>query len=232
MAECTIPTVPAYAGAETCVGDADVQRLSFCQAFSYLKDTLVPYINNTFVVKLEECKNWIAEQVATIATDTAIVISAKATVEATMGATYAGVWNNTDDYTNKTTTHNGIVWVGLTPTVGVAPNFNKHWLFVAYATKKIYKNSDYSANYSEEIFVDTTANKVTITLPTASLNMRVRIVDQEMYFFKNNCNVVASDETIINKISDGTPYQIDIRGASRTLECVKNKNDILEWRVV
>ena len=228
MAECEIPVVPAYTGAETCVGDADTQRLSFCVAFVYLKDTLVPYINDVFVVKLNDCRVWISEQVAKVATDRDFVAGAKTLVEVAMGATYAGAWNTTGDFTNKEVTYNNALWVGVSPIAGTPPSLNGNWLFVSYVKKTVEINSDYTATMGDEIRVDTTNNIVNITFPNPTEDGIVEIIDKELMFSTNKVNLTFQNATFYKK-SEVIELKDDT--SSFTFICRKMNNNNFDWRI-
>ena len=160
------------------------------------------------------------------------VVKLKDAVVATMGATYAGEWNSTDDFTDKLVIFNGDSWVGVTPVIGEAPS-QGNWVSVGTPpVVRVETNIDYMANMEEIIYVDTSSGVVTVTMPMAVKHGKVRIIDKEWTFDSFPCNVIDDNGILINKIDDGTAYEIDIKGASRTLEVIENKNNILEWRVV
>jgi len=228
-----VPNVPPYSG--DMPNRAEQDRDTFADnIFLYIKWAGTTFLTNFNIVveKINIVNSEITTAAEEVQENRDYVSNAKATIEATMGATYSGTWNSVDDFTNKTVINNGSIWVGLSSDIGNIPDYNSNWLFVNYVENKVYKNANYTANVGDIIYVDTSIAKVTITLPTAVKGARIRIYDQEWTFDIFSCDVIDINGILINKIDDGTVYEIDTRGASRTLEVIENKNNILEWRVV
>ena len=237
MAECNITTVPEYAGEALCTGDADAQRLAFCSYFSWVQDTFVPYINNTFVPKLGECIDWIGEQVTQVARDRDQVTEDRNFIASTLNAQYVGAWNATDDFFNKMVEYDGALWVGLLSAVGETPQRNDNWLFVNYISS--YIEAFYILTSTEKLEFDTI---ISVDHIPQIVNSQDSITSMVWNIKKLDGTVVYSATTsvigsiVLNKnipLENKTEYKVEVIVQSETMSksVFVQRSSIPNWYV-
>ncbi len=183
---------------------------------------------NLFVEKLNLLSGEIDEISEGIKQNKADILSAKSMVTSTLGATYSGLWNAEDDFTNKTVSYNGMIWVGLSPTVGIEPSLSSSWLFVTNIRREVTIESDYVAKIGDKILVDSSSGVVNITCPQPIENGRFSVVDLELMFKENKVALYFPNATFYKR---GEVIDLKDDGSSFTFVCIKLKNNTYDWRV-
>lgn len=242
-----IPSVQPYSG--DMPNRAEQDRDTFANnIYAYITWAGTTFLN-AFNLAIDKI-NILSGEINTTATDIQAnkdyVADAKATIENTMGTSYGGTWNDTDDFKDKTVSYNGALWVGLDSDVGNSPTWNNSkWLFLNEITN--YKNvtANVTANMGDILLVDATNTTSTIegvavieiTLPSPAPNTHVRYIDIKGLFEGGAKGVrlktVNANDTVmgLNTNDDTTAIVTDNKNASRTLIAVESGNNF-DWRFV
>jgi len=225
----TIPTLSAYSGEfpDRQVQDRDTFASNIYSYISWV-GTLFATSFNVVAEKLNLLSGEINLAKDEVETNRNYVASAKDSIEATMGATFTGDWNNADDFTNKTVVFNGAIWVGLQSAIGETPTQNENWVLVRYIENVRSVTADCTAVMGDVLEISTLNNTVNITFPTPVHGGRVTILDKDLNFETNNVNI-----TLVNALYYGQATTIELvdNTSSFTFVCVEHTDGTFTWRI-
>ena len=88
-----------------------------------------------------------------------------------------------------------------------------NWNTVALYTNSIYQNSSFAASANTNYFVDTTSAPITVTLPSGSVNAKVKLNDVKEKWEVNNLTIVPASGEKIDNLAINESLIMDINGS-------------------